>query len=209
MSLLLEKAALSRWRLATCAITVALAFDASAQSNSALIENPDFVADLSGWATRISTPGGSGSITWSPTDLLGNPGSGSVVINGPRGVYSLYVCFKAERLFGIAREFRTEIVSASSGASARLITNVTTGFQGDAGETGDCVGPATDDVDGVDARLDVAGIVQHVTPPQSLEYLGPLVTFSATVHKFDDGVVMLDAIRLIPDLDLTFRESFE
>lgn len=203
------KAAAGRTRIAAFMTAVALASDASAQTLPSLVENPEFDAGLSGWSTQVSTPGGSGAITWSPVDLLGKAGSGSVVVSGPRGVYTLFLCFRADRLFDVAREFRTELVTATTGVSARLITAVTTGFPGDAGETGECVGPATDDVVGVDTWLDVPGLVQHATPRQSVEYPGPLITFSVTVHKFDDGVVSLDGIRLVPDADLMFRESFE
>src|SRR5688572_15910398 len=83
-----------------CATTVALASNASAQvADLPINDNPGFDAGLTGWQALVSTPmGGTGAVSWSPFDLASEPGSGSVQVSGPRGVYALYTCFPADAL---------------------------------------------------------------------------------------------------------------
>src|SRR5690242_2356754 len=53
--------------------------------------NSRFDQDIAGVA--VHAPVG-GSAQWSPTDLSGNAASGSLVLNGPAGNYTLALCLR-------------------------------------------------------------------------------------------------------------------
>jgi hypothetical protein len=70
---------MSHWRLAlTVCVHFALAAPAARAQN--LVVNPEFDTNVDSWTIPIFIPPGGATLSWSPLDWNGNPGSGSAFV---------------------------------------------------------------------------------------------------------------------------------
>lgn len=118
---------------------------ACAQAAVEVNPNAQFDADIAGVALREAPSGG--SIAWSPEDLTGRAGSGSLRIMGPAGVYVLHACVHPEPAVAYAYQpFRYELSARARalGTPAVVTAEVVLMFGGDDPETdGPCNRPTT------------------------------------------------------------------
>lgn len=152
----------------------------------------------------VHAPAG-GTALWSPTDLSGNPASGSLMLNGPAGRYTLRACVRPATTLPAGRYVFDFSLRSQGTAPAILVSESIFAFGGDDPvNDGPCDGPWT-------AYLRYGGQTPVAAPAQIGEsiptYAFPLLHVIVQVDKSDAGPLFIDDWSVRVDTDVIFRDS--
>jgi len=166
-----------------------------------LYVNSAFNQGIAGVVVRAPTGGGA---LWSPTDLSGDPTSGSLALYGPAGRYSLLLCVRPAETLPIGRYVFDFSLRSQGSAPALVVSEGIFAFGGDDPvNDGPCDGPWT-------AYLRFAGQTA-VTAPARIgssipTHAFPLLSVIVQVDKTDAGPLLVDDWSVSVDTDVIFRD---
>jgi hypothetical protein len=166
--------------------------------------NAQFDADVVGVAL-VAAPSG-GVLLWSPLDLSGRLGSGTLRVAGPAGAYVLHRCASTPPLPFVDYAYSLTVKLRSLGGTPAARAEVVLMWGGDdGGSDGPCRRPT----------IATAAASAFPDPEAELEARVPrafLVADAAqqiVLHKVDDADVLVDAWSLTIDADPLTADGFE
>jgi hypothetical protein len=162
--------------------------------------NAGFDRDIAG-VVVLGPPGGA---HWSPNDLSGDAGSGSLMLSGPAGRYTLLLCVRPAAALPAGRYVFDFSLRSQGTAPATLVSESIFAFGGDDPvNDGPCDGPWT-------AYLRYAGQAPVAAPAvigSSIPTAAfPLLHVIVQVDKSDAGAVFVDDWSVRVDTDVVFRD---
>ena len=163
--------------------------------------NASFDQDIAG-VVALAPVGGSAQ--WSPNDLSGNPASGSLVLEGPAGQYTLLLCVRPITALGYGRYVFDFSLRSQGTAPAGVVSESIFAFGGDDPvNDAPCDGPWT-------AYLRYAGQAPVAAPAQIGSSIPtsafPMLRVIVQVDKTDAGPLVVDDWSVSVDTDVVFRD---
>lgn len=160
--------------------------------------NAGFDRDIAG---VVATPPAGGSVAWSSIDLTGDPDSGSIVLSGPPGLYTLYVCVLPEPQLKPIRHFFDLSVRARGDAGSSLLFEgiFTTAFE-----------PPNHPCEGAFAAWvrRYSPVVQSTRVDASISaYAWPGLGVNVQVTKSSGEPLLIDDWSVHVDEDIIFRDD--